>query len=170
MIVSLLAAMSADGYIAQSPDQKSTTWTSKEDREWFVQKTKEIGVVVMGRATFDTINKALPGRRIIVITSNPEKHQHRVVAGVEFSALSPKELLAKLEAEGVKHVALAGGAKVYTQWLKEGLVNEVFLTVEPVLFGNGISFTGASEEAIDMRLMDMYRLGAESVLLQYNVL
>ncbi len=143
MIVSLIAAMSVDGYIAQSAEQKSLDWTSKEDLKFFVEKTKEIGTLVMGRTTFDTIGKPLKGRRVIVMTRAEAHLQPTLEDGetkLEYTTEGPEALVHRLTAEGVEKIVVCGGATIYSQFLQAGLVNELFLTVEPVLFGEGVSF------------------------------
>ena len=161
MIITLIAAISADGKIAQSPGQSSLNWTSKEDTRFFVEKTKEIGTMVMGRKTFETIGKALPGRRMIVLSSNAG-----MVEGVEFTSETVVDLVARLESEGVAGLAVCGGSTVYSQFLAAGLVNELFLTVEPVLFGNGMPL--ASEFGrINLKLVESKPLGG-GVLLHFT--
>lgn len=133
MIVLLLAATSTDGFIAQAEGQSSFDWTSKEDKAFFVAKTKEIGTVIMGRKTFETFGKPLKGRRLIVMT----RSRISPPSQVEFTSESPRDLLARLEREGVTGVVIAGGAEIYARFLNDGLVNDVLLTVEPVTFGSG---------------------------------
>lgn len=135
MTVILLAAVSQDGFIAAAEGQNSFEWTSKEDKAFFVAKTKEIGTMVMGWNTFKTIGKGLKGRRMLVLTQTPETAP--AVDGVEFVAAAPAELIVRLAKEGVERVAICGGANVYAQFLNAGLVDEAFLTVEPVTFGSG---------------------------------
>lgn len=134
MTVILLAATSTDGFIAQDPGQNSFDWTSKEDKQFFISKTKEVGTVIMGRKTFETFGKPLKGRRLVILTSKPDQQK---VEGVEFTSEAPRDLLARLEKEGVTGVVIAGGGEIYARFLNDGLVNDVLLTVEPVTFGSG---------------------------------
>jgi riboflavin biosynthesis pyrimidine reductase len=83
---------------------------------------------------------------------------------VEYSNLSPRELLDQLAREGVETVALAGGSSVYSQFLRDGLVTDVFLTIEPVLFGSGVPLASGFDR-IDLRLEEVTRLGSQAVLL-----
>ncbi len=167
MKITLIAAISADGKIAQSTGQSSLDWTSKEDTRFFVEKTKEIGTVVMGRKTFETIGKALPGRRTIVLSSTGGSKAERFEGreGVEWTRETPSELVARLESEGVTGLAVCGGATVYSQFLEAGLVNELFLTVEPVLFGDGVPL-GEGFGRVDLKLVESRSLGA-GVLLHF---
>ena len=73
MSVFIIASVSADGYIASKESETSTNWTSSEDTQFFRQKTKEAGVVIMGRTTYETIPtkyRPLKDRLNIVYTSN----------------------------------------------------------------------------------------------------
>ena len=164
--VVLIAVISLDGKITESASSASLEWASREDREFFVSKTKEIGVVVMGRKTFDTIGKSLAGRRVIVMTRSPQ--MQTLIDGVEFTDESPEMLVARLASEGVRRLALAGGASLYRAFMQGGLVNELFVTVEPVLLGEGIGFLGGIDK-MRLSLLDVARLGEHGILAHYKV-
>ena len=162
----LVAAISLNGKIAAEQNQSSLAWTSKEDTKFFVEKTKECKVMIMGRKTFDTIGRALKDRLMIVMTCDPEKQTP--VDGVEFTDKTPQEILADLESRGFTSVAVTGGAGVYSMFLKEKLITDVFLTVEPILFGNGIPLAESFED-VKLKLVETKMLGEQSVLLHYEV-
>ncbi|MBI4437549.1 dihydrofolate reductase [Candidatus Uhrbacteria bacterium] len=163
MRVVLIAAISADGKIAQSPLQSSLAWTSKEDTAFFVEKTKEAGVVIMGRRTFETIGRPLKGRRLIVLSETPG-----AVEGVEYVNASPRDVIERLEREGVTQVVVGGGSSVYSQFLHAGLVTDVYLTVEPILFGGGVHLAEGFDP-IQLSLVEVTKLNAQTVLLHYQV-
>ncbi len=166
MDVILIAAVSADGKIAQSSDQLSLDWTSKEDLRFFVEKTKEIGVVIMGRKTFDTIGKPLKDRQLIVMTRSPEEQE--TMEGVEFTSETPHEILERLEGLGLKSVVLAGGSSIYSKFLYDNLVTDVYLTIEPILFGQGVPLAFGFDR-IDMELEDVSELGENGILAHYTL-
>lgn len=166
MKIVLIAAISADGKIAQTADQSSMDWTSKEDTKFFIDKTKELGTVVMGRKTFATFNRPLKGRRLIVITKNPQAEP--AMEGVEYTSEAPQALVTRLEAEGVTQLALAGGSSIYSQYLAAGLVNECYLTVEPVLFGTGVLLASGFDR-LNLTLVDVSKLNDQAVLLHYTL-
>jgi len=159
----IIAAITADGFIGRGADHLSTRWTSQADKEFFTSKTKSAGVAVMGRSTFDTINRALPGRRTIVMTTRKLE-----VDGVEPTTESPVEIVDRLKNEGVSELAICGGATVYTQFLQAGLVSDVFLTVHPMVFGQGITLFNAAIETT-LKLVETKPLGDDTVLLHYKV-
>jgi dihydrofolate reductase len=166
MQVVLIAAVSADGKIAEAQDQISLDWTSKEDLRFFIEKTKEIGVVIMGRKTFDTFRKPLKDRQLIVMTRSPEAQT--VMEGVEFTSESPQDILERLGGLGIKRVVLAGGSSIYSKFLYDDLVSDIYLTVEPLLFGKGVPLAFGFDR-IEMKLEDVTRLGENGVLLHYTI-
>ena len=62
----IVAALTADGFLAKDKNQVSTSWNSSDDKKHFIELTKRAGVVVMGSTTFETFNKPLKDRLNIV--------------------------------------------------------------------------------------------------------
>lgn len=164
MKVFVIAAITADGYIGQSAEH-FTDWTSKEDKKVFVRLTREAGAMVMGSTTFATIGRALPDRRNIVYTSKPEII---TVEGVETTNEPPAELIERLKREGAKGLAVCGGASIYSLFMEAGVVDELYLTVEPVVFGGGISLF-AKPLKKQLKLLDVEKLNSDVILLHYSV-
>lgn len=165
MRVFIIVVTSADGFIAQRHDQLAD-WSSPEDKRLFVQLTKEAGVMVMGSRTFDTIGRALKDRKTIVYTSHPEKYQN--IDGVEATQETPADLVKRLQAAGHQGIAICGGAQIYDQFLQAGVVKELYMVVEPILFGTGVSlFT--SQTTTHMSLLDTRKLNNNTVLLHYAI-
>jgi len=133
--VSLIAAQTTDGFIAREKGETSISWTSREDKKRFVSLTKQAKVMVMGRTTWETIGKALPERLTIVYS---HKAPSEPMPGVEWTDIPPKNLLRRLEERGFTEVAICGGGEIYDLFLREGLVDRIYLTIEPVDFGRGI--------------------------------
>ena len=129
----IIAALTADGFLAKDKNQVSTSWNSSDDKKHFVELTKRAGVVVMGSTTFETFNKPLKDRLNIVYSRSKK------IEGVEMTDDEPEVLLNKLEERGFSEVAICGGSSIYTKFLKSGVVDTLYLTIEPVLFGKGIT-------------------------------
>lgn len=167
MKVSLVAAMSVNGKIAEHGDQSSLDWTSKEDLRFFVEKTKEAGVVIMGRKTFATIGKPLKDRKLVVLTSRPNEQESMI--DVEYTADEPAMILGRLEREGYTQVVIAGGASVYSQFLSAGLVTDLFLTIEPVLFGGGVLLAEGFDR-VSLKFVEMKMLNEQTIVIHYQTL
>ena len=134
--VFIIAAVTADGFIAKD-SKHSAMWTSKADKKRFIELTKRAGVVVMGSSTYRTLGRPLKERVNIVYTRSKDSAQS--FEGAEVTQDEPRELIRKLEVRGFKEVAICGGSQIYTMFMKAGVVDEVFLTIEPIFFGRGIT-------------------------------
>ena len=117
--VTLIAAVARNGVIGNGPD---IPWYLPEDFAFF-KRTTMGHVLVMGRVTFESIGRSLPGRRTIVVTRN-RYWQH---ADVEV-AHSFAEALAL--AGPADEVFVCGGGEIYAEampWAHRLLITEVFL-------------------------------------------
>jgi len=160
----IIVATTLDGFISPLEHTNSTTWTSGADKDFFIKKTKEAGVIVMGRTTFETIGKALPGRKMVVYSPEPLN-----VEGVETTTLPPQELLEKLEKEGFSDVAICGGSSIYSLFLRSGCVSKLYITLEPILFGNGIPLFKDIEQT-KLTLLSTTPLNQNTLLLEYQII
>ncbi|MBU0614142.1 dihydrofolate reductase, partial [Patescibacteria group bacterium] len=166
MKVLLLAAISVDGRIGLDADHFAS-WTSREDKQFFVEKTRESGAIIMGRKTFDTIGKPLPGRLNVIMTRDAFGTQSRL-GELEYSSHSPREILQNLEGRGFESVVIGGGASIYSLFLKEDLVTDLFLTVEPILFGSGVPLVDGIDER-KLNLESVQNLSGQTILLHYSI-
>ncbi|TWU34243.1 dihydrofolate reductase [Novipirellula artificiosorum] len=110
-----LVAMTPSGVIGKDGDMP---WRLSSDLQRFKRMTMG-GTLIMGRKTFDSIGRPLPGRRTIVITRNADW----TVAGVTRAA-SPEQAVAL--AGDAKPAFVVGGAEIYRQLIP--FCGEVWLT------------------------------------------
>jgi dihydrofolate reductase len=89
-------------------DHGAIPWRIPDDFAHFKATTMG-GTLVMGRATYDSIGRPLPGRTTIVVTRNPDWSAEGVLV-----AHSLREALA-LAAERPGEVFVAGGGQLYEQ-------------------------------------------------------
>lgn len=156
----IIASMTADGKIARNATH-AATWTSKEDKKFFVERTKQAGVMIMGKTTYETIGRPLPGRLTIV-------YSQEKIEGIETTTLEPEKLLADLETRGYTEVAICGGSTIYTMFMKAKLVDTLYLTIEPIIFGEGMGiFNGEIEASLHLR--SCTNLGKDVILLEYGI-
>lgn len=163
--VTLIMAMTADGKIAKNSTQLAN-WTSHEDKKLFVEISKQHGVIMMGENTFNTFPKPLPGRLNVVFTKqeNPEE-----INEVKWVSGEPEKVLEELEIFGYKSALLGGGATLNSLFLKNKLINEIILTVEPKIFGSGLSLFNEDINA-DLELITMEKLNENTIMLKYKVI
>ncbi len=168
MRVVLIMTMTADGFISRDAGD-AAGWVEEYDKLFFDKTTRSIGTVIIGANSFSQLPEPFEGRRTIVMTSNPNTEK-AIPNVLEFSNLEPQELLNSLEDEGVTEVAIIGGSQVNSSFLQERLIDELYLTVAPLLFGKGLSLAPEYDLDQKLQLIDEEKLSENVVLLHYEVL
>lgn len=167
MKVILLMALTLDGRIAKG-DSHFVDWSGTEDKKLFVEVTKRARALIMGSKTFDTIGKPLPGRCNIVMTRMPD-HRHSDPPNLIFTAQTPESILLDLSKAGYKEVVLAGGTVANSLFARRGLIDEVMVTISPLIFGKGISLF-ADDVTMNLELIEARPLGTDLIMARYRVL
>jgi len=162
----IIAALSADGYIARDSSAPSTVWTSKDDKKRFVEITKRAKVVVMGQNTWKTFGGRALKERLNIVYS-PERLPD-MAPEVEITSKTPVELIKELQSRGFTEVAICGGSQIYTMFMQSGVVDRLYLTVEPVLFGDGIRLFKAPVDA-KLKLVSSEKTEGGTQLVEYEV-
>ena len=143
MTIVLYMAVSIDGIAALDSQTGIERYGSPEDHEFFLSGSKACGAVIMGKNTARSCK--VSGVPNFVLTHSPagakaSQAQDARGDGRVYLSGEPREICAELERRGIKKAALLGGPAANLGFLREGLVDEIFLTVEPVTIGRGIHF------------------------------
>lgn len=114
MSISVIAAVGRNYELGKNND---LIWHFKEDMRFFKQTTMG-HTVVMGRKTFESLPKALPNRRNIVITSD----ENYKADGAEVIAdINDVYNLAENE-----EIFIIGGGKIYAEFISDA--DKIYLT------------------------------------------
>lgn len=175
MKITMVAVVSTNGKLTRGDDSDIHKWTSDEDKEFFSSQIAQNNLIVMGSKTYDAAKSGikLNSRKLrIVLTRSPEKYADEQVAGqLEFSSDRLKILVRRLEKKGYQQMLLAGGGEINSLFLNEGLVDEIYLTIEPVVFGKGKPLFADGDFNADLRLISSKKLNKNgTLLLQYAVI
>ena len=157
------AAASIDGRIARDP-LSGTNWTSKEDWLFFQKKLEQMDAVISGHNTFRVAEKSLRKRNTIVLTSRTRalKTEGKVVF------LNPKTegLPQLIKSRGCKKVGIVGGSKTYDYCLRNGMLDVLYLTIEPYVFTEGVPlFSGRDFKKYKFVLKSVKKLNQRGTLL-----
>lgn len=166
MKVTMLMAQTVDGKIARNANH-FPDWTGKEDKRLFMRMSKAAGVVIMGRKTYATINRPLPDRLNVIMTRNEDLVSEN--GNLLYTNQRPDEVLATLTERGYDEVILAGGATINTLFARQNLIDEVAITISPLLFGSGLSLFAETLDTMPLTLMELEKLGPDLVFMRYQV-
>lgn len=158
-------AASIDGRISLG-SKRPPHWTSKEDWEFFQKSLSRIDAVVVGRNTYQSAADRLRKRNTFVLSSRPKIPFCR--GTVTF--VNPKKANLSKLLEGYKNVAVLGGGAVYQFMLENKLLDEMFVTIEPLLFGRGKEMFVGGTRTTRVRLLSVKRLNRSgTLLLHYQI-
>lgn len=167
---------SIDGKTTKGDIGDPTVWNSKEDRSLFSHKIINASLIIMGRKTYEQSRSLIrsslkPETLRIIMTRSPEKFQaEKVQNQLEFTDEDPSTLIERLEDEKCSDALLVGGANLNSNFFKANLVNELWLTIEPKLFGVGNGIIGEKETEISLELIESKKLNEKgTLLLKYKV-
>ena len=122
MMISLIVAISENGVIGKDG---GIPWRLPADMKLFKRITMGHHLII-GRETFDSIGKVLPGRKMIIL-SRQEGYQPNGCQLPECQvAASLPEALKLANDGGEEEVFIGGGAAVYAQALP--MANRIYLT------------------------------------------
>lgn len=174
MKVTVIMVATINGKITRGDTTDIYSWTSKEDQDYFFTFIQKYPLVVMGSGTYEAIRKNIKPqstRKRLILTSDPKRYQHEEIKGeIEFTNDPPQDLITRLEKEGYKEMLLLGGGKTNKSFFEAGLVNELFLTIEPRLFGKGKSLISDGQYELKLSLLSQRLLNdSGTLLLHYEV-
>ncbi|MCA9324166.1 dihydrofolate reductase [Candidatus Saccharibacteria bacterium] len=139
MKCTLAAAISQDCFMTKGDDGSVSSWTSPEEQQFFAELRAQHTLFVFGRKTYEAVLPPfVPGVLKVVLTTNPNEFSSSQKKGLlEFHNLSAKEFVKKYENK-YDTCLILGGSRVNSDFLEAGLVDEIYLTVEPVTHGSGV--------------------------------
>lgn len=174
MKIICVMVMSLDGKTTKGTSNRLPEWTSREDQAHFAKIIAENNCIIMGSKTYlaaKPMMKHSPSKLRIIMTGHPEKFADQAIREqLEFTHDQPKEILNKLAKKGYQQVILAGGANTNRLFFQQNLVDELWVTIEPKLFGAGNSVIGDQTVDIELQLEHMEKINnLGTLLLKYKI-
>lgn len=171
MKIILYMATTPNGIIATIDDD--TSWVSETEWTSFSKMIKKAGNMIIGKRTYeimlknDEFNRSnLNEIKIIVLSKSPVKiHNQKFVSLVK----SPREALNILKKQKFKTIMVCGGGTLNSGFMKESLVDEIYLDFEPILFGKGIRLFAEADFKTKLKLIGTKKLSKNEIQLHYKV-
>lgn len=140
--LALFIATSLDGYIAKPNDDLSfLKQVEKEGEDYgYAAFTANIDTIILGRKTYDYVLKEIGaehydnGQRDVYVITRTEKPP---AGRTRFYTGPLTDLVGRLKTEPGKNIYCDGGAEVINELLHHDLIDELTISVIPVLLGSG---------------------------------
>ncbi len=140
--LSLYIATSLDGYIAKPGDDLSFLKTVEKEGEdyGYAAFTSTVDSIILGRKTYDWVLREIGashydnGEKDVYVITRKERPG---TGKTRFYTGDLSELVRRLKSESGKNIYCDGGAEVIDELLRNDLVDELIISVVPVLVGDG---------------------------------
>ncbi len=143
--ISVFIATSLDGYIAR--EDGSIDWLDKANESvpanedcGFHKFMETIDALIMGRKTFEQVLSfgkwPYDDKPVIVLSSQRNIIPEALTKTVMVRSGEPTAIIKELTKDRPKHFYIDGGFTIQ-EFLSEGLVDEITITLIPVILGNG---------------------------------
>jgi len=168
--VSVFLGISIDGCIAG--ENGDLSWLAElapdsPDATGYTALMAQVDTLLIGRSTYDAVLGFEPwpyaGKRVVVLSHREFVPRH----GEERREGSVREAIEELAAQGCRHVYLDGGA-VIRAGLREGVIDNMTLSVLPVVLGKGVRLFDDHLPRSSWRLDDTHPLPSGVVQLRYR--
>lgn len=169
----LVFVSTLDGKVTKWGNPHVKTWSSQNDQDYFKKIWNNAHHIILGSNTYNAEPiKPNPNHLVIIMTKEPLKYEKFNALGqLEFTSDSPVQLIQRFEKEGQELVLVAGGAHIATSFLKEQLVDELWLTIEPKIFGTGGNFVIDEKLDISLKLISCESVNDQGTLFtKYKVI
>lgn len=163
-----IAAVTLDGKIAKNKKHMSD-WTSKEDKVFMRALLAKCDVVIVGNNTYKTAIAPLSKRNCLVISRSANQLVSKS-ANLQYVKPNAADVKKIIKQKKYRNIAILGGAQTYSFCLQNNLLDEIYLTIEPLVFGNGINlFADGTYLEKKFQLTSMRKLNRQgSILLHYK--
>ena len=165
----LFIATSLDGYIAGP--HGDLTWLFHDGDYGYTPFYERVDTVLMGRRTYETALSfaqwPYAGRRAIVFTRRGE----RAIASPDTVATSraPADVIGELRAREGGMLWLVGGGELVKACLDATLIDDVVVSIHPVILGGGTPLIPLGTRRTELALTAERRFPSGLVQLAYRV-
>jgi dihydrofolate reductase len=153
----LYIASSLDGFIAGRNDDISWLDAYQVEGEdyGYSEFLKTIDIIVVGSKTYEQVLSfggwPYEGIKTYVMTKRQLEPEDK--AKVEFYSGDLDSFVPGIKRESHKDIWLVGGASLAQSFLKHGSIDEMIISIIPVILGDGISLFGRAQEEFRLELL-----------------
>lgn len=163
----LYMATTVNGYIA---DEDGETPWSQAVWESYYRLAKEFKAIIVGRKTYEVMQEVDEFKKIgspftLVVTNKSLRANPNITI-----VKSPQAALSILKEKNYTRVLIGGGGQLNASFMKEKLIDQLILDIEPLIFGQGIKLFEGEDFKAQLELQETKNLSKNTIQLRYKVL
>ncbi len=164
--------MSLDGYIADSNDNINfLSIVEQEGQDYGYSKfVNTVDTIIIGRKTYDkviSLGFEYPHKdKDVYIITRTERLE---IGPFKFYTGSLTELISRLKNQDGKNIYCDGGAEIVNELLKNNLIDEMIISVIPILLGTGIELFKVGRKEQKLTLLSSEKFEKGLVQLHYKI-
>ena len=173
--IKLYIASSLDNFIAG--ENGSIEWLFSDADYGYAKFYDSIDTILVGRKTYEqslTFDEyPYTGKRVYVFTHNAKAEGiKKRMPGIQYIDNNILDFVTNLikEPNSNKDIWLLGGGEIVSMLLNADLVDEIILSIHPIILGKGIPLFKNIEKRINLRLRESVSFESGLVQLRYHIL
>ncbi len=127
MFIKMLMVQTLNGIVNQKNVKK---WNSKEDFNFLKRQVELSDSIIISRETYELDKNFYKGKKCMVLNTEKEKIENNII----YTKYSKTKVVNIIEKYNLKQTLLLGGPTINSLLLNDDLIDEIFLTIEPVIF------------------------------------
>ena len=164
--LTLFIACSVDGFIAKPNDDLSfLNLVEKQGEDYgYADFTANIDTIIIGRKTFDFVERTIGAqhydqadRQVYVVT----RSERPSLGNIKFYNGNVVELVKDLKAAEGKGIYCDGGAELINELIKNELIDEMIISIVPILLGEGVRLfkEHKTEQVLELQSVKSFETG-----------
>jgi dihydrofolate reductase len=172
--IKLYIASSLDNFIAN--ENGSIDWLFGDADYGYSEFYDSVDAILIGRKTYEqslTFEEyPYKGKKVYVFTHNAEEQKNKKTSDVEYVDKDICEFVRHLVQQPASNgdIWLLGGGEIVSLFLNVSLVDEIILSVHPIILGKGIPLFNKIKKPIKLRLIKSIPFESGLVQLHYGIL
>jgi dihydrofolate reductase len=170
--LTLYIAMSLDGYIADKQDGLGFLSTVEKEGEdyGYTDFVKTTDTIIIGRKSYEKVlsmgyKYPHTDKKVYIITRTKRPD----VGNFQFYNGNLSQLVNELKSQSGKHIYCDGGAEIANELLSNNLIDELIISIIPVLLGDGVRLFKDGRPTQDLQLLSTKQFEKGLTQLYYNI-
>lgn len=152
MKISMRPALTLDGFIADL-NGECHSWINPADEDRYEQALQLSGCELLGRKTYEQYLDHYQTRTGVMTFVYTGQTKFKDIGNIKFVHGDIREVLGHIETSGFKELIFSGGGELNGLLATAGVIDEIEVSLHPVVIGQGIPLFGSYKPHLNLKLI-----------------